>query len=79
MTGLVMEWFHIYAVRRKKTIVAIALYSFLAYSFWILNSSSLPIVLASNGTILVVLISWWFDKPAVFRPSRFTPEKVQLA
>jgi hypothetical protein len=79
LTGFVMEWFHIYAVRRRKTVIAIALYSFLTYSFWILNSSSLPIVLASNGTILVLLISWWFDKPAISRDSRLTRERVQLA
>jgi oligosaccharide repeat unit polymerase len=78
LTGFVMEWFHIYAVRRKKTVIAIALYSFLTYSFWVLHSSSLPIVLASNGVIMVTMISWWFDKPAISRDSRLVREKVQL-
>jgi len=60
--GFVMQWFHIHAIRRKKTIVAIALYSFLTYTFWFLNSNSLPIVLASNGAVLALAISWWFDR-----------------
>ena len=35
---------------------------FSPYTFWFLNSSSLPIVLASNGAILALVISWWFDR-----------------
>ncbi len=62
VAGFIMQWFHIHAIRRKKTIVAIALYSFLTFTFWFLNSSSLPIVLASNGAILALVISWWFDR-----------------
>jgi oligosaccharide repeat unit polymerase len=62
VAGFVMQCFHIYAIRREKTIVAIALYSFLTFTFWFLNSSSLPIILASNGAILALVITWWFDK-----------------
>lgn len=62
VAGFVMQWFHIHAIRQQKTIVAIALYSFLTYTFWFLNSNSLPIVLASDGAILALMLSWWFDR-----------------
>jgi oligosaccharide repeat unit polymerase len=64
LAGLIMQWFHIYAVRLRKTATVVALYSFLAYTFWFLNSTSLPIVLLSNGAIIVLVISWFFDPMA---------------
>lgn len=62
VAGFVMACFHIFAVRRKRTVTTIALYAFLVFDFWLLNSSSLPVVLASNGALLVVILSWWFDR-----------------
>jgi oligosaccharide repeat unit polymerase len=76
LTGFIMQWFHIYAVRRKKTVITVALYSFLVYIFWFLNSTSLPIVLASNGVILICLISWWFEKRSILNNAQLGPEKL---
>lgn len=73
LAGLIMQLFHIYAVRLRKTATAVALYSFLAYTFWLLNSTSLPIVLLSNGAILVLIISWFLD-PLAHVPRRKTPD-----
>jgi len=82
LMGYISEKFHSIAWAYTLPLfsyIVIALYSFFTYSFWILNSSSLPIVLASNGVILVTMISWWFDRPAVSRHSRLFRERVQLA
>jgi hypothetical protein len=73
IAGFVMQWFHVHAIRRRKTVVRIALYSFLTYTFWFLNSSSLPIILASNGAILAFVISWWFDKRVYYRSEPLAP------
>src|SRR6516164_6226032 len=70
LAGFVMQWFHIFTVRRKKTVCSVALYSFLVFTFWFLNSTSLPIVLASNGAILVTAVSWWFDRQPVHASKR---------
>lgn len=61
--GWIMQWFHVHAVRRRKTVSVTVLYAFLTFTFWILNSTSLPIVLVSNGAILILFISWWLEKP----------------
>jgi oligosaccharide repeat unit polymerase len=61
LTGCIMQAFHIYVVRREKTILTIACYSFLVFTFWLLNSTSLPIVLASNGAILVLFLTQWLE------------------
>jgi hypothetical protein len=77
LTGFIMQWFHIFAVRRKKTIITVALYAFLVYMFWFLNSTSLPIVLASNGVILICLISWWFERRSILNHARLGLEKLR--
>jgi oligosaccharide repeat unit polymerase len=79
LTGFIMQWFHIYAVRRKKTVVAIAFYSFLTYTFWFLHSTSLSIVLASDGAILALVISWWFDRRVLVPPERLSRGELQPA
>jgi oligosaccharide repeat unit polymerase len=79
LAGFVMQWFHIYTVRRKKTITTVALYSFLVFTFWFLNSTSLPIVLASNGAILVTALSWWFDRSPTHPSRRIGPESLEPA
>jgi len=79
LAGFIMQWLHIYAIRRKKTVTDIAFYSFLMYEVWFLNSSSLPVVLASNGTVLALVISWWFDRRVIARPKRLSRGELQPA
>jgi oligosaccharide repeat unit polymerase len=76
LTGIIIQGLHIYIVRRRKTVAAVATYCLLVYAFWFLNSSSLAIVLASGGAIPAIFLwrlfdgrSWpgWFSK----RTNRF--------
>ncbi len=60
--GGIMQWVHIYLVRRRKTIVGLACYAFLVYEFWDLNSTSLTTLLASNGTFLALALAWLMEK-----------------
>ena len=64
LAGVIMQAFHIYLVRRGKTVCNVATYSFLVYTFWFLNSVSLPVVLASDGAVLVLALLWLFDSKA---------------
>ena len=61
ITGIVMQLFHIYIVRKKKTVSSVATYAFLVYAFWQLNSTSLPPVLASGGALPVLALLWLMD------------------
>ena len=62
IAGLIMQLFHIYAVRLRKTATVVALYSFLAFTFWFLNSTSLTIVLLSDGAMIAVGLAWLFER-----------------
>jgi hypothetical protein len=53
--GAIMQGLQVWLLRRPKTVLNLAIYAFLLFAFWLLHSTSLPIVLASNGVILLVL------------------------
>ncbi|MBU1615838.1 hypothetical protein KJ693_11110 [bacterium] len=57
ITGVIMQTMQIYLLRQEKTILNIAVFSFLFFAFWLLNSISLPIVLLSNCAIFVFILS----------------------
>jgi oligosaccharide repeat unit polymerase len=77
ITGIVMQAFHIYIVRKKKTVSSVAAYSFLVYAFWQLNSTSLPPVLASGGALPVLVLLWIMDgKPWPNWFSRAAPNRL---
>jgi hypothetical protein len=65
LTGMLMQGIQIYILRRKKTIVSIASYSFFIYAFWVLNMGSITSVLFVNGVIpvvfLILLFLWLED------------------
>ncbi|MGO9125744.1 MAG: O-antigen polymerase [Terriglobales bacterium] len=61
LTGAIMQAFHIALVRRRKNAITLAVYSFLVFAFWLLQSTSLPIVLMSDGAVLVLLLGWLLD------------------
>jgi len=75
LVGCIMQAFHVYVIRREKNVLTIACYSFLVFTFWLLNSTSLPIVLASNGAILVLFLKNWLEikRPHVQRGSIARP------
>jgi oligosaccharide repeat unit polymerase len=62
LAGFIMQALHIYVVRRRKTIITLAVYAFLLVTFLLLHSTALPQILASNGAILIFLIAWAFEK-----------------
>jgi hypothetical protein len=62
VAGGIMQWIHIFLVRRRKTIIGLACYAFVVYEFWDLNSTSLPTLLASNGTLLALGLMWLMEK-----------------
>jgi oligosaccharide repeat unit polymerase len=72
VAGAIMQLIHIYMVRRPKTIISLATYAFLAFGFWGLNQASLFYVLASNGTILALLMWAGFEYEARPRVSDVT-------
>jgi oligosaccharide repeat unit polymerase len=61
--GFIMQSAQIYVLRRRKTIGTLALFAFLMVIFWFLNSTSLPIVLLSDGAVLSITVVWYLDRP----------------
>jgi hypothetical protein len=51
LIGIVMQGIQIYIFQRRKTVVSLAMYSFMIYAFWVLNSGSITSVLFVNGVI----------------------------
>lgn len=68
IAGGVMQIVHIYFVRRKRTVCALACYAFILYAFWFLNSTSLPTALASNGVLFSIALLWFLESVPT-RPS----------
>jgi oligosaccharide repeat unit polymerase len=62
LSGVIMQAVQIFILRRRKTVVTLACFSFLIVAFWFLQSTSLPVVLASNGVVLTLLLGWYFDR-----------------
>jgi hypothetical protein len=58
LVGVIMQVAQIYIVRRGKSPMSMAVYSFLLFDFALLNSSALPVVLLSHGAMLVFLLAW---------------------
>ena len=56
--GFLMQAIQIFILRRRKTILNLAVYTFLIFAFWLLNQTALPIVLLSNGVILALILPW---------------------
>jgi oligosaccharide repeat unit polymerase len=62
LAGFIMESIQIYLFRRRKTVVTLAVSAFLMVAFWSLNSTSLPVVLASNGALLALVLGWALER-----------------
>ncbi|MGA2587827.1 MAG: O-antigen polymerase [Candidatus Aminicenantales bacterium] len=58
LAGLIMQGIQIYLCRRRKTILTMVLFVFITYTFWLLHSMSLPVVLLSNGVVFVFILVW---------------------
>jgi oligosaccharide repeat unit polymerase len=58
LVGVIMQATQIYLVRRGKSPMSVAMYSFLLFTFALLSFTALPVVLLSNGAMLVFLLAW---------------------
>jgi hypothetical protein len=56
IAGILMQVVQVWLFRSSKDIIHVAIYAFLMFAFWLLHSTSLPVVLASNGVVLAVLL-----------------------
>lgn len=56
LVGLIMQSIQIFLLREKKTILTLVVYAILIYSFWMLNSIPFPVLLLTNGVILVLIL-----------------------
>ncbi len=56
LVGILMQAVQVYLLRRPKTVVNLSVYAYLMFAFGQLHSTALPVVLASNGVILVLLL-----------------------
>lgn len=62
--GVLMQALQVWLVRRRKTVFNLATYAYFLYAFWLLHSTSLPIVLSSWGVLTL------FVAPGVWRTLR---------
>jgi hypothetical protein len=58
ISGFILQSAQIFVLRQKKTVLGMALFAFLIYGFWQLNSTSLQVTLLSGGIILSFIIYW---------------------
>jgi hypothetical protein len=64
LAGFIMQAIQIYIIRRRKTVISLAVFSFLTLTFWYLNSASLAVVLASNGALLALILGRLLEGPS---------------
>jgi len=58
ITGFLMQTIQVFILRKKKTILSLAIYAFMIYAFWLLNITALPGILLSYGVILAFILFW---------------------
>lgn len=62
LAGAIMQTMHVYLIRQKKTVITLAGYAFLVFIFWKLQSTSLPTVLASEGALFALFLTWMLGR-----------------
>lgn len=82
-TGVLMQIIQIHLSRQRKTIINIAVYSFIAYAIWALNFGSITSVLFVNGVVPVFILIWiirlsaHFCQVAVSGNSSHSPKRMK--
>jgi len=61
LAGAIMQATHVHLVRRRKSIPVLACYAFLVFAFWNLQNTALPVVLATDGVILSLVLYRMFE------------------
>lgn len=62
LAGVIMQTLQIYILRRPKTVLNLALFAFLLFDFCLLNATTLPVVLLSDGALLSVALIWMMKR-----------------
>jgi hypothetical protein len=60
LAGFLMQAAQAFLLRRPKTVVNLAVYTYVMFGAWLLHSTALPIVLVTNGVLLAMLMPWAF-------------------
>lgn len=74
--GVGMQLLHVYLVRSAKTVLNMAVYSFMIYAIWVLNFGSVTSVLLVNGVLPVLIVSGllrlasWLIWNGVLKPNK---------
>lgn len=61
IAGVVMQASQVYLIRQPKTIINLAVYAYLMFTFFALNWTALPIVLFSNGALVALIAPLAFN------------------
>ena len=64
--GILMQLIQVNLLRKKKTILRMALFTFLVFAFFLISFSALPVILVSNGVILALALPWMFGALETF-------------
>ncbi len=75
LVGILVQGMQILLVRSRKTILNLVIWAYLILAFWKLHSTALPVVLVSEGVILILVL------PRILRTGAeiFRPSTVQVA
>jgi len=83
IAGVLMQASQVWIVRRPKTTLNLALFAFLLVTFAWLNTTSLPLVLLSDGGLLIFAFAWLLNamkgSSAPLASMRLKPNAVRLS
>ncbi len=55
--GMLMQGTQIHIARQRKGVLAVTMFAFMMYAFWVLNFGSITSVLGTNGVVAVLLMA----------------------
>lgn len=80
LVGMLMQGVQIHLARQRKTVLAVAIYAFMMYAFWVLNFGSVTSVLGTNGVVAVLMMAWGMRAlTRTFRRSGVIGKQARLA
>ena len=80
LVGMIMQGMQIHLARQRKTVLAVAIYAFMMYAFWVLNFGSITSVLGTNGVVAVLMMAWGMRAlTRMFRRSAMAGRQARLA
>lgn len=58
VAGFLMQSIQIMFLRNKKTVANLALYAYMLFAFWLLNSTALPGIFLTYGVLIAIILFW---------------------